>query len=308
MVKKHSIKVATRSSNLAIHQANQVKRAVEAVNADISVDLVTLVSSGDLMHEKPIRAIGSQGVFAKEIQTAVLTGRADIAVHSAKDLPTVPVGDLEIVAVLKRGEVRDALVGCTIADLHDGSIVATGSPRRRAQLSFIHPGLVFSELRGNIESRLRRSAEVDAVVVAAVALERLGLEAYVTDLLSTEAMLPQVGQGAIAVECREGDLWIKEILAQIDDYPSRLAVQAERSFMFTIGQASGHGGACNLPIAALAQVNQRGLWVMRGMLASEDGLVMLKEEASGTDPMVLADIVADHILTSDEVSRVFESL
>ncbi len=278
--------------------------ALERVNADIPVEVVPLVSSGDLIHEKPIRALGTQGVFTKEIQAAVLTGRADIAVHSAKDLPTVAVSGLEMVAVLKRGEVRDALVGCAVADLHEGSVVATGSPRRRAQLSYIHPGIVFSELRGNIESRLRHSTEVDAVVVAAVALQRLGLEEYVTDLLPVELMLPQVGQGAIAVECRQEDLWIKDILGRIDDHPSRMAVQAERAFMFRIGQVGNYGGACTLPVAALAQIGQDGSWVMKGMLASEDGLTMLREEAEGSDPMALANVIADRILGASEAKRI----
>ncbi len=169
------------------------------------VELVVIATSGDQRRDVPVWELGGQGVFVKEVQAAVLDGRADVAVHSAKDLPSWTPEGLVLAAITERADPRDALVGTRLADLQPGAQVATGSVRRRAQLAWVRPDLTFTGLRGNIGTRLERVPDGGAVVVAAAALARLGLLDRAAEILPTAVMLPQVGQGAIGVECRAGD-------------------------------------------------------------------------------------------------------
>ncbi len=211
------IRVATRASTLARWQAERVGARI---GSDVEYVLVT--TSGDRDQTSDLHAIGGVGVFTKEVQQAVLDGRADVAVHSAKDLPPVTPSGLLLAAIPERGDVRDALVGCRLAELPTGARVGTGSVRRRAQLAAARPDLTFGPLRGNIATRLRKRAEMgyEAVVVAYAALERLGLAAEATEVLEPEVLLPQVGQGALAVECRADDWQTTARLREIDD-PAR---------------------------------------------------------------------------------------
>ena len=183
----------------------------------LAVELVLITTSGDQRRDVPVWELGGQGVFVKEVQAAVLDGRADLAVHSAKDLPSWTAEGLVLEAVLERADARDALVGSRLADLQPGALVATGSVRRRAQLAWVRPDLTFAGLRGNIGTRLDRVPDGGAVVVAAAALARLGLLGRAAEILPPAIMLPQVGQGAIAVECRAGDGDTRAALAAIDD-------------------------------------------------------------------------------------------
>lgn len=254
------LRAATRGSALARWQTAHIAELLDDA-ADIEPLLVA--TAGDRLAAEPISAIGGKGVFVKEVQAAVLDGRADVAVHSAKDLPAATPDGLVLAAVPARADPRDVLVGCRLVDLPEGGVVATGAARRRAQLRGLRPDLRFAELRGNIGTRLAKAADFDAVVMAKAALDRLGEHPPIVDVLDCEAMVPQVGQGALAVECREDDHRVRSLLAAIEDPIARRAVDAERAFLSTLG------GDCTLPAGAHAHVRGDTL-AMRAVLA--DGL------------------------------------
>jgi hydroxymethylbilane synthase len=277
------IRAATRGSALARWQAEHIAALLRAVDPTVDVELVMVETHGDRRLDVPIWELGGKGVFAKEVQAAVLDGRADLAVHSGKDLPSVAVAGLVIAAVPERGDPRDALVGSTLADLPQGAEVATGSLRRQAQLAAARPDLRFVGLRGNMATRLAKAADHDAVVVAATALDRLGLADRIAERLPTELVLPQVAQAALVVECREDDTALRERLAAIEHEPTRRCVDAERAFLAALG------GDCSLPAAAYATITDGELSI-EGRLASVDGRVVLRHV--GTD----GDAVAHHLL------------
>jgi hydroxymethylbilane synthase len=279
------LRIATRGSELARWQANHVASLVA-----VPVEFVTVETSGDRDKQQPIWTIGGKGVFVKEVQSAVLDGRADLAVHSAKDLPSGSVDGLVIAAVPKRGDPRDALVGCTLADLPTGARVATGSVRRRVQLSDLRPDLTFDGLRGNISTRLDKASSYDAIVMAATALQRLGLDERIAEVLPPSVMLPQVAQGALAIECRADDRATRDLLAPVEDSDSRRAVDAERAFLVELG------GDCDLPAGAYATVATGEELELDGLLASLDGRIVLRHRARGSDPAALGRAVARHLL------------
>jgi hydroxymethylbilane synthase len=245
-------------------------------------------TEGDRRAEVPIAQLGGKGVFAKEVQTALLDGRADLAVHSAKDLPSVTVDGLALAAVPERGEVRDALVGSTLAGLASGATVATGSLRRRVQLAAQRPDLRFAELRGNMRTRLAKAADFDAIVVAAVAFERLGLGGQIAEVLDVEVMVPQVGQGALAVECRAGDEPTLRALQAIEHAPSRRRVDAERAFLAELG------GDCDLPAGAHATITASSELQLLAVLADGDGRLH-RHTATGPDPEPLGRSTASFL-------------
>ena len=211
------------------------------------VELVLVQTTGDQRQDVPLHAIGGQGVFVKEVQRAVLDGRADFAVHSAKDLPSAPTEGLTIAAFGRRRSPWDVLVGTALDDLAPGATVATGSVRRRAQLSALRPDLVFVELRGNIQTRLSKVPEAGAVVMAEAALEILGLEHLVASRFTLAQMVPQAGQGAVALECRRDDHATLAALGRLDHDVTRRCVEAERAFLATMGSG------CSLPVGAYGQ-------------------------------------------------------
>ncbi|HUE61384.1 MAG TPA: hydroxymethylbilane synthase [Acidimicrobiales bacterium] len=269
------LRIATRGSALARWQADEVARLIRTANPDVHVELVIVETVGDRRLDLPISELGGQGVFIKEVQAAVLDGRADVAVHSAKDLPSsTSTPGLHIGAFLERADPRDALVGSTLDGLPSGATVATGSVRRRAQLAWLRPDLTFADLRGNIPTRLQRVPSGGAVVVAAAALARLSLSDRADEVLDVSVMLPQVGQGAIAVECGDDDATVKELLGALDDSPTRVAVECERGFLASLGSG------CDLPVGAYARAGEDEVSV-EGMLATADGRVMLKARAEG---------------------------
>ena len=259
-------------------------------NAAIEIEPVVVETLGDRRTDAPIWQIGGQGVFVKEVQAAVLDGRADLAVHSAKDLPSEPAVGLVIAAVPEREDPRDALVGCTFDGLPPGGRVATGSVRRRAQLAWLRSDLTFTGLRGNIETRLAKAASHDAIVVAMAALRRLGREDAAAEVLAAELVVPQVGQGALAVECRIDDGETRDLLAAIDHGPSRRAVMAERAYLAELG------GSCDLPVGAYATVEVDGTVRLTGLLAATDGRLVLRHAASGEDGEAVGRAVARHLL------------
>lgn len=282
------VRAATRGSPLARWQAEHVAALLHAVDPAIEVELVLVDTQGDRQLDVPIWELGGKGVFAKEVQAAVIDGRADMAVHSAKDLPSVTLPALVLAAVPERGDPRDALVGSTLADLPRGAEVATGSLRRQAQLASARPDLRFVGLRGNMATRIAKAADHGAVVVAAAALDRLGLADQIAERLSTDLVLPQVAQAALAVECRAEDHVLHELLRSIEDAPVRRCVDAERAFLAELG------GDCSLPAAAYATIID-GVLSIEGRLAAIDGTTVLRHVVAGHDSAVGTE-VASHLL------------
>ena len=281
---------------LALRQSELVAGAIAAGRPEngagaVSVEFVVVETAGDRQTDRPIGSIAGQGVFVKEVEQALLDERADLAVHSAKDLPSLPGPDgLEITAVPRRADPRDALVGRPLSALGPGARVATGAPRRRAQLAWLRPDLRFEELRGNISSRLSKVPEDGAVVVAYAALERLGMSELACEVLSLSTMMPQVGQGILAVQCRVGDTATAEMLRPIDDADSHRCLDAERAFLGELG------GGCDLPVGAHAEVATDGAVELRGLVASPDGLVMLRRALRGEDGKEVGRSLARDIL------------
>ncbi len=316
------VRIATRASDLARWQADHVAALLRDAHGSLSVEIVPVSTEGDRRTEVPLSEMGGKGVFSKEIQGAVLAGEADVAVHSAKDLPAVTPSGLVLAAVPKRGEARDALVGCSLGELAsvaggDGHpVVATGSPRRRVQLAQVVPGVLFEELRGNMATRLAKADRFDAIIVAAVALERLGLTEQLAEVISVDQMVPQVGQGALGVECRSDDETTIAHLEAIEHPASRVAVDAERAFLTRLG------GDCSLPAGAYCTVGSGGTLDLVGVLsasvpptgsrpAGPDPIEVARGHATGTDPIDLGTScggrtdreIAGPLIVTPDVSR-----
>ncbi len=298
------VRLATRGSPLALWQARTVAAMLEVARPGLETEFVVVRTEGDRDRTTPISGLGGRGVFCKEVQAAVLQGRADLAVHSAKDLTSETPEGLALAAVPIRGDVRDALVGCRWDELGPGSVVATGSIRRRALIAAHGAGVGFVELRGNMESRLARVVDdpgVDAVVVAAAALDRLGRADLISERLAPEVLLPQVSQGALAVECRADDELTMARLAAIDDPRSRAEVTAERAFLAVLG------GGCDLPVGALARVGEGEALAMTAVLAARDGSRVIRVSDWGDDPIELGRGLAQRILHQEGGSALMAS-
>jgi hydroxymethylbilane synthase len=291
-----TIRAATRGSALARWQTDHVADLVHAVAAPPEgaplVEAVVVETTADMRQDIQIWEMGGKGAFVKEVQAAVLDGRADCAVHSAKDLPSETPAGLVIAAVPRRADPFDVLVGSTLGGLGPGAPVATGSARRRAQLAWLRPDLTFPGLRGNIATRLEKIPDGGAIVMAAAAIDRLALDLSGTahERLGIETMVPQVGQGALAVECREDDLELRAVLEAVEDPPTRMAVDAERAFLAELG------GDCDLPAGAFAEVDASGNVTVHAVLASLDGHVLLRHDASGTLPHAVGRTAARFLL------------
>ncbi|MET0662894.1 MAG: hydroxymethylbilane synthase [Ilumatobacteraceae bacterium] len=240
-----SLRLATRGSRQALGQARTIAAAIEAATGT-SVEFVLIETTGDRRLDVPLHTIGGQGVFVKEVQRAVLDGRAELAVHSAKDLPSTTADGLSIAAFTERRDPRDALVGSKLADLPLGATVATGSVRRRAQLARVRPDLEFVELRGNIDTRLTKIPAGGAIVMAVAALQILELTDRIAEHLSIAEFVPAVGQGCVAVEVRADDEETADVVAAVDHAATRHAVEVERAFLAELGSG------CSLPVAAHA--------------------------------------------------------
>lgn len=287
------LRAATRSSPLARWQTEHVIGLLEAAHPDVEVEPVFLTASPDKDLSTPISALGGKGLFAKEVQEAVLDGRADFAVHSAKDLPSQTVPGLELAAVPRRGDARDVLVGAALVDLPVGAVVATGSNRRRVQLQDLRPDLRFVELRGNIQRRVSLAGsaiegdealageQIAAIIAAGAALLRQDMEASITDWLPPYVMTPQVGQGTLAIECRVDDDATREALAAIQHAPSRRELDAERSFLVALG------GDCDLPAGAHATLAAAAdpdcEITLRMVIGADDGSRVERAVIRGTD-------------------------
>lgn len=287
------LRLATRGSPLALWQARRVAALLAAVPGAPPCEPLVVQTTGDALADVPIAELGGQGAFVKEVQLAVLDGRADAAVHSAKDLPSLTPTGLVLAGVPERADPRDALVGCALEELPTGATVATGSVRRRAQLAWLRPDLTFCDLRGNMATRLERSREIGAGVLALAALARLGLTSHVAEVLDPRTLLPQVGQGALAVECRHDDHEVLELVAAVDDLVAHRALLAERAFLGALG------GGCTLPLGGLAVPVDDGAHVMLdAFLASRDGRILLRQSLTGpaSEPEQLGEELARVLL------------
>jgi len=295
-----TLRLATRGSPLALRQTELVADLLRIAHG-LDVETVVVRTHGDREATAPLDRIGGQGAFVKEVEAAVADGRADAAVHSAKDMTSVMPEQLVLAAVPPRADARDALVGCTLAGLPPGGVVATGSARRRAQLAYLRPDLVFTDLRGNMARRVSvgESDAVAAAVVAVAALERLGWGDRLSDVLDPFDVLPQAGQGAIAVQCRADDGPTRDLLRAVDHEPSHRAVRAERAVLATLG------GSCTVPVGAWAQpVEESGRGALRvtGLVASGDGRVLIRHADVGDDPEEIGVAVARNLLEGGAAS------
>jgi hydroxymethylbilane synthase len=289
-----TLRIATRGSRLALWQAETVRSLLLARRPSLVVELVIVQSTGDVNRTDPLHKIGGMGLFTKEVQDAVLDRRADLAVHSLKDLPTENPKELVLAAVPERGPTEDVLLAPkhrTLARLPKGARVATSSLRRRAQLLRLRPDLQIAEVRGNVETRIRKltDGEFDAMILAAAGLERLGLLEHVTERFTADRMLPAVGQGALGIECRTDDEPVRSLLEEIDHHASHDAVRAERSFLRTLQ------GGCQLPIGGLATFHE-GAILLRGNVTSADGDGQYNGEWEGDDPIEVGRSLAEQLI------------
>ena len=285
-----NVRRATRQSPLALWQANHVAALLEAAHPGLSTTLVPLETNADRTLDISIAELGGKGAFAKEIQHQVIVGNADIAVHSGKDLQAVTPDGLVIGAIPERGDPRDVLVGSSLDDLEPGARVGTGSNRRRVQLSVLRPDLIIEGIRGNIATRLSLLDRFDAIVMAGVALERLEITDQVVEVLDPTTMIPQVAQGALAIECRSADQTTIELLTALDHPESRRAVSAERAFLTELG------GDCELPAGAFCVIDGDEV-VLSAMLADDDDVEgqMLSASLRGTDGEALGVALAQQL-------------
>lgn len=283
--------VATRSSPLARWQAEAVSSRLKSQG--IEVEFLFVATEGDKDRTRQIQDMAGEGVFVKEVQIAVLDGRADIAVHSAKDLRSRPTNGLNLVGFLERGDPRDALIGNHLDQIPEGGVIATGSARRRVQLVNLRPDLKFVGLRGNIKTRIEmaQGTDVDAVVVAKAALDRLGISDLADQVFESDQMVPQVGQGAIAIECSDDDRETIGLISPIVDELTGTCVMAERSYLAELG------GGCELPVGAYAY-DDGDLLCLETVLASLDGGTVLRTKHQGKDPITLGAQTAQELLAS----------
>jgi hydroxymethylbilane synthase len=283
------LRAATRGSALALWQTRHVGALLATWVPGFELEPVVVETTADRRQDLAIESMGGKGVFVKEVQAAVLDGRADIAVHSAKDLPSATPEGLVLAAIPERADPRDTLVGARLDELPEGALVATGSARRRVQLAHLRPDLRFTGLRGNVNTRLAKRSEFDAIVMAQAAIDRLALAAGVCEVLEVGVLVPQVGQGALAVECRAGDESTRSLLASIQHAATRRTVDAERAFLAELG------GDCALPAGAHAVLVGDRLH-LTGVLASRDEHRLARHESVGDDPVVLGQSVARALL------------
>jgi hydroxymethylbilane synthase len=273
------VRIATRKSALALWQANFVKAELEAAHPGLQVELVPMSTQGDKILDTPLAKIGGKGLFVKELETAMLEGRADIAVHSMKDVPVDFPEGLMLHTICQREDPRDAFVSNTyqqLADLPHGAVVGTSSLRRQCQIKAMRPDLQIKDLRGNVNTRLAKldAGEFDAIILASAGLIRLGFEARIASFLEVGTSLPANGQGAVGIECRSDDLVVQQLLAPLEHKETRICVLAERAMNRKLQ------GGCQVPIGAFAVLQHNELW-LRGLVGQLDGSEILRSEIKG---------------------------
>ena len=290
------IRIATRKSPLALWQANFVKKQLIDIHKDLTVELIPIVTKGDVLLDSPLAKIGGKGLFVKQLEQALLDNKADIAVHSIKDIPAQFPEGLMLTTICQRDDVRDALISNqyqSLDGLPQGAIVGTSSLRRQCQIRAKYPHLKIADLRGNVGTRLAKldNQEYDAIILAAVGLKRLGLQERIKQYITTDLILPAVGQGAIGIETRSNDDTILKLLAPLDDKNSRICIQAERA----MNQALQ--GGCQVPIACYSQLTNDSL-SLTGLVGYIDGSKIIKVTVTGTatQPEALGQQLASALL------------
>jgi hydroxymethylbilane synthase len=273
------LRIATRQSPLALWQAQYVKQRLEANHPQLTVELVPMVTRGDVILDTPLAKVGGKGLFVKELELALLEGRADIAVHSMKDVPVEFPEGLGLVTICERDDPRDAFVSnqyASLDDLPQGSVVGTSSLRRQCQLAERRPDLIIRSLRGNVGTRLSKldSGEYDAIILAVAGLNRLGLQSRIRSAMPAEISLPAVGQGAVGIECRLADDRTRALLAPLNHEETAIRVSAERAMNMRLE------GGCQVPIGSYAELKDGELW-LRALVGAPDGSFMVRGERRG---------------------------
>lgn len=274
--------IGTRGSRLALWQAEFVRARLTEKHPHIRIELEIIKTSGDRLQNVSLVEIGGQGVFVKELETALLERRIDLAVHSLKDVPTILPDELHIAAVLEREDARDALLvradlkAASIADLPARSVVGTSSLRRASQIKNRRPDLQLADLRGNVDTRIGKldAGSYDAIILAAAGLKRLGFDRRIAAVLSSDEMLPQIGQGALGIETRRADSETNDLVSVLNHVETNACVTAERAFLRRLG------GGCQFPIAAHARI-ENGEMQLAGLVAAPDGSEILRDTATG---------------------------
>jgi hydroxymethylbilane synthase len=274
-----TLRIATRSSPLALWQAEEVSRQLSIHYPDLDVQLVKMKTRGDKMLDAPLAKVGGKGLFVKELEAGMLANKADIAVHSMKDVPVDFPEGLELALIMKREDPRDAFVSnkyAQLADMPEGAVLGTSSLRRQTQVSEKFPHLKIDWLRGNVNTRLKKldDGEYDAIILAAAGLKRLGFDDRIRCALEPELSLPAIGQGAVGIETRSNDIAVKQLLAPLADAETTIRVRAERAMNETLQ------GGCQVPIAGYAVLEGDQLY-LRGLVGEPDGSLVLRAEVRG---------------------------
>ncbi|NNM52234.1 MAG: hydroxymethylbilane synthase [Pseudomonadales bacterium] len=288
---ERSLKIATRKSPLALWQAEYVRDRLQQAHRGLNVELLTMTTRGDRILDAPLAKVGGKGLFVKELEHALLEGRADLAVHSMKDVPMEFPEGLMLAATCERADPRDALISHRfehLLDLPQGAIVGTSSLRRQCQLRALRPDLVIHDLRGNVNTRLAKldAGEYDAIILATAGMIRLNLGDRIRQRLDTTTLLPAVGQGAVGIECRQDDTELLALLQPLQHETTWYQVQAERAMNLTLS------GGCQVPIAGFAELDGDQLW-LRGLVGSNDGSLILRAEAKA--PRLAAETLGRHV-------------
>ncbi len=290
------LRIATRKSPLAIWQAEHVTERLQQLHPQLQIELVRMSTSGDKLLDSPLSQVGGKGLFVKELEQGLLSGAADIAVHSMKDVPVELPPGLHLPVILQREDPRDAFVANTYANIDElppGARLGTASLRRQCQLRARRPDLDIVTLRGNVNSRLAKldGGEYAAIMLAAAGLIRLGMGTRITRLLEPDESLPAIGQGAIGIECRDGDSRVLDLIGALDHAPTHICVRAERALNTRL-----HGG-CQVPIAGFAELGH-GVILLRGLVGSLDGQRFVRGDISGKpeDAEELGTVLAEDLL------------
>lgn len=298
MNEQTQLRIGTRGSALALWQAEWVKAQLLAAHEELAVELLVIKTTGDKILDVPLAKVGGKGLFVKEIEEALLDGKADLAVHSVKDMPAELPEGLHLAVMPPREDPRDALIsrnGAGLEALPHGARVGTSSLRRAAQLLHLRPDLRIETLRGNVDTRLRKleSEGFDAIVLAAAGLKRMELNHVVSEYLEPERMLPAVGQGALGIETRTGDAFTNEMVASLAHPETMTIVRAERAFLKRLE------GGCQVPIGAHATMEGETL-ILTGMVADLEGVRLIRKELRGDaqQPEVVGERLAEVILES----------
>lgn len=289
--------IATRKSPLALWQANYVRDALLSRNPGLDVELLTMTTQGDKILDTPLAKVGGKGLFVKELETGMLEGRADLAVHSMKDVPVEFPDGLGLAAILPREDPRDALISnkySSIDELPEGARVGTSSLRRQCQLNARRPDLEILDLRGNVNTRLKKldDGDYDAILLAAAGVKRMGWEERITELLAPEQFLPAIGQGAIGIEIREDDDRVRGLVSELNDQQTAIRVTAERALNEALQ------GGCQVPIAGYSEISH-GVILLRALVGRPDGSELVQGVISGKpeDAAELGQVLADDLLS-----------